>query len=89
MDSLHVNSERGRFIGNLVSPSRGLRVTTIDIVSAPLVAFTHYCTYGRRRRYIALNLQARHVNRSTMVKVLVRDYASFCNDVGFHRFYSI
>ena len=25
MDSLHVNSERGRFIGNLVSPSRGLR----------------------------------------------------------------
>jgi len=26
MDSLHVNSERGRFIGNLVNPSRGLRV---------------------------------------------------------------
>ena len=25
MDSLHANSERGRFIGNLVNPSRGLR----------------------------------------------------------------
>ena len=24
MDSLHANSERGRFIGNLVNPSRGL-----------------------------------------------------------------
>ena len=24
MDSLHVNYERGRFIGNLVNPSRGL-----------------------------------------------------------------
>ena len=26
MGSLHANSERGRFIGNLVNPSRGLRV---------------------------------------------------------------
>ena len=25
MDSLHANSERGRFILNLVNPSRGLR----------------------------------------------------------------
>ena len=25
MGSLHANSERGRFIGNLVNPSRGLR----------------------------------------------------------------
>jgi hypothetical protein len=27
MDSLHANSERGRFIVNLVNPSRGLGVT--------------------------------------------------------------
>ena len=33
MDSLHVNSERGRVIGNLVSPSRGLRGNKEDHTS--------------------------------------------------------
>ena len=29
MGSLHANSERGRFIGNLVNPSRGLGVDVL------------------------------------------------------------